>query len=205
MASRRHDIIRPITPWVQKEEGFETRKNVDNRRETVKWGKEREIETKHINSGIGGLTAHILFCFFLLFFSGKKQQQPWMCSQWIYNYKPEQIESHTHKQQQQQQQQLKLAYSTLWVNGNKIPQWMSADVFDTNSHFPICCLIEHDEWWESGRRRDEWQHLGSIACPIDSPSLLLLQPSWLLLPSLHSLLSTEGERRRNWSGVFFLL
>lgn len=105
-----------------------------------------------------------------------------MCSQWIYNYKPEQIESHTHKQQQQQQQQLKLAYSTLWVNGNKIPQWMSADVFDTNSHFPICCLIGHDEWWKSGRRCDKWQHLGSTAWPIDSPSLLPLQPSWLLCP-----------------------
>lgn len=88
------------------------------------------------------------------------------------------------------------AYFTLWVNGNKIPWWMSADVFDTNSHFPICCLIEHDEWWESERRLDEWQHLGSIACPIDSPSLLLLQPSWLLLPSLHSLLSTP--QRRDW-------
>lgn len=37
------------------------------------------------------------------------------------------------------------AYFTLRVNGNEIPQWMSADVFDTNSHFPICCLIEHDE------------------------------------------------------------
>lgn len=37
------------------------------------------------------------------------------------------------------------AYFTLRVNGNKIPWWMSADVFDTNSHFPICCLIEHDE------------------------------------------------------------
>lgn len=74
MASRRHDIIRPITPWVQKEEGFETRKNVDNRRETVKWGEEREIETKHINSGIGGLTAHILFCFgfFSSFFPREK-------------------------------------------------------------------------------------------------------------------------------------
>lgn len=59
---------------------------------------------------------------------------------------------------------------------------MSADVFDTNSHFPICCLIEHDEWLESEKRRDKWQHLGSIACPIDSPSLLLLQPSWLLCP-----------------------
>lgn len=75
------------------------------------------------------------------------------------------------------------AYFTFRVNGNKIPQWMSADVFDTNSHFPICCLIEHDEWLESEKRRDKWQHLGSIACPIDSPSLLLLQPSWLLLPS----------------------
>lgn len=59
---------------------------------------------------------------------------------------------------------------------------MSADVFDTNSHFPICCLIEHDEWLESEKRRDRWQHLGSIACPIDSPSLLLLQPSWMLCP-----------------------
>lgn len=74
------------------------------------------------------------------------------------------------------------AYFTFRVNGNKIPQWMSADVFDTNSHFPICCLIEHDEWLESEKRRDKWQHLGSIACPIDSPSLLLLQPSWLLCP-----------------------
>lgn len=37
------------------------------------------------------------------------------------------------------------AYFTPRVNGNKIPWWMSADVFDTNSHFPICCLIEHDE------------------------------------------------------------
>lgn len=74
------------------------------------------------------------------------------------------------------------AYFTFGVNGNKIPQWMSADVFDTNSHFPICCLIEHDEWLESEKRRDKWQHLGSIACPIDSPSLLLLQPSWLLCP-----------------------
>lgn len=78
------------------------------------------------------------------------------------------------------------AYFTLGVNGNEIPWWMSADVFDTNSHFPICCLIEHDEWWESGRRRDRWQHLGSIAWPIDSPSLLLLQPSWLLCPLTHT-------------------
>lgn len=36
-------------------------------------GRERDIETKHINTGIGGLTAHILFWFF---FPGKKQQQP---------------------------------------------------------------------------------------------------------------------------------
>ncbi len=62
---------------------------------------------------------------------------------------------------------------------------MSADVFDTNSHFPICCLIELDEWLESEKRHDKWQHLGSIACPIDSPSLLPLQPSWLLC-SLHT-------------------
>lgn len=74
------------------------------------------------------------------------------------------------------------AYFTFRVNGNKIPQWMSADVFDTNSHFPICCLIEHDEWLESEKRCDKWQHLGSIAWPIDSPSLLLLQPSCLLCP-----------------------
>ncbi len=59
---------------------------------------------------------------------------------------------------------------------------MSADVFDTNSHFPICCLIGHDEWWKSWRRCDKWQHLGSTAWPIDSPSLLPLQPSWLLYP-----------------------
>lgn len=61
MASLSRDIIRPITPKVHNEEDFATRMNVSRRREVVRGEKERKMQTKHISSGIEGLTAHFYF------------------------------------------------------------------------------------------------------------------------------------------------